>query len=131
MYCSNCGKEINEAYLYCSNCGSKIDIVEIQRAKNYNDQVYQPKLDLYVSAYNPITKQSIIVFLCSVFLTILALLPINMLYLLGVLQVSVALLVLSIVFYKKRKDKMLFVSCIINAASIYTILGWMYYLLVK
>ena len=25
MFCSNCGKELNEGVLFCPNCGTKVD----------------------------------------------------------------------------------------------------------
>ena len=44
IYCSNCGKEINDNVNYCAFCGAKIDTSSDKQAKNIPITFYIKKL---------------------------------------------------------------------------------------
>ena len=38
MFCSNCGKEIEENVKFCSNCGAEIGTVTVKKENNDNEK---------------------------------------------------------------------------------------------
>lgn len=121
MFCGKCGAKVSDSDKYCMNCGNKI----------YNDIEKKIDTDVYVSQYNASNTESYMCLIISIITIILSLLPINKIYMIVVIGISIAVTIVNILKYKKYKDKVLFISILLSIASIYTSLGWLYYLFVS
>ena len=51
MYCSKCGKEINENSNYCKHCGYKINVIQDIEDKT-NNEITSPKSNTNVKVKN-------------------------------------------------------------------------------
>lgn len=114
MFCENCGNQVQEADEYCNKCGCLLNDVEYKKDNNVESPILISKILLSISC----------------FVLFIGLVPINIIYEIVMLVLTIPLLILSIIFYFKRKDKMLLITIILNSAGIYTLLGWIYYIFV-
>ena len=123
MYCGNCGNKVNDTDKYCENCGFRINY------DFYQERVEQIKVE-EVTVYEEPNEKSQIALIASVVIFILSLLPLHLIYTSCMVIISVSAIIATAILYRKRKDKKLVLSIILNCASFYTVLGWIYYLLV-
>ena len=123
MYCGNCGNKVNDSDKYCEYCGYRLEYqYKYEEKENIEKE--------FVTVYEKPTYISNVILLISVVIFVLSLLPIHLYYTILMTVIDVVAIVINIVLYRRRKDKNLFFSIILNCASLYTILGWIYYLLV-
>ena len=123
MYCGNCGSKVNDTDKYCENCGFRINY------DFYQERVEQIKVE-EVTVYEEPNEKSQIAMIASVVIFILSLLPLHLIYASCMAIISASAIIATAILYRKRKDKKLLLSIILNCASLYTVLGWIYYLLV-
>jgi len=123
VYCGNCGNKVNDSDKYCEYCGYRLEYqYKYEEKENIEKE--------FVTVYEKPTYISNVILLISVVIFVLSLLPIHLYYTILMTVIDVVAIVINIVLYRRRKDKNLFFSIILNCASLYTILGWIYYLLV-
>lgn len=122
MFCSKCGIKVNDTDKYCLNCGNKLFNNEINDCVNNSE---------YVSEYNTNDLYSYKYLFIAIVLFVLSLIPINNIYMIVMVLFTLVSSIVDIIRYKKIKDRVSFISILISLASLYTSIGWLYYLIVK
>ncbi len=122
MFCGKCGTKAGDNDRYCMNCGNRL----------INVPNVTPNATIkYVSCYSKADMISYIFLNLNIVLFILSLLPINKIYMGVIIGLSIAAITATIIKYRNRKDSVLFFSILLACGSLYTSLGWLYYLFVK
>lgn len=113
MYCTKCGKEINNESLFCPYCGSEVQKKEDIKEQNLNRPEGFDYGILVISALSvilsiiPLSKVIIIVGICFSFIG----------------------LVLSLYRNKKYKNKLSFLSIIVASVGFVSNISWLLFIL--